>query len=93
MQFDGFIKIPADGIYEFQIDSTWDTTVVVGGQMIINDDGTADKKLRSGLAPLQAGLHRVSIRYNHRGGDPFFRTRFGIKGQGLRSLGGGDFVH
>lgn len=93
VQYDGFIKVPADGVYELQVDSTWGVTAVLGGQMIIDSQGTAERKLRSGVAPLKAGLQRISIRYDHRGGDPSFRIRFGQKGQGLRVLYGGEFVH
>ncbi|MEO8649557.1 MAG: family 20 glycosylhydrolase [Acidobacteriota bacterium] len=91
--FDGYFKAPEDGLYEFQVDSTWDTTVVLGGNMIIDDIGTAERKLRSTVVPLKAGSHRISIRYNHRGGDSNFRFRWGIKGQGLRQAYGGEFVH
>ena len=91
--FDGYFRVPTDGVYEFQVDSTWDTTVVLAGGMIIDDAGTKDRKVRSAIIPLRAGLHKISLRYNHRGGDAAFRFRYGIKGQGLRQAGGGEFVH
>ena len=91
--FDGYFKAPQDGIYEFQIDSTWDATLVLGGRMIIDDAGTKDRKVKTTILPLKAGWHKVLIRYNHRGGDAAFRVRWGIKGQGLRQFGGGEFVH
>ena len=95
VQFEGYLRIPADGVYELQVDSTWDTTVVLGGQKVIDDSGTKDRKERSAIVPLRAGLHKISLRYNHRGGDvlPHFRFRFGIKGQGLRQAYGAEFVH
>jgi hexosaminidase len=91
--FDGYISIPADGIYEFQIDSTWDLTFLFDDELIIDDVGTKDRKVRSTILPLRAGLHKVSIRYNHRGGDVGFRFRWGIKGQGLRGLETRDMFH
>jgi hexosaminidase len=91
--YDGYLRVAAEGVYEFQVDSTWDATVVIAGQMIIDDLGTKDRKVKSAVIPLRAGLHKVSIRYNHRGGDAAFRFRYGIKGQGLRQAGGGEFVH
>jgi len=89
--YDGYFRAPRDGIYEFQIDSTWDATLVLAGGMIIDDIGTKDRKVKSAIIPLKAGLHKISIRYNHRGGDAGFRFRSGLKGQGLSS--GGDFMH
>ena len=91
--FEGYFKAPRDGVYEFQVESTWDTTVVLGDKMIINDAGTAASKKRNALVPLKAGLHKISLRYNHRGGDVNFRFRWGIKGQGLNQAYGGEFVH
>ena len=91
--YEGYFRAPSDGVYEFQVDSTWDATVVLAGGMIIDDAGTKDRKVKSALVPLKAGLHRVSIRYNHRGGDAAFRFRWGIKGQGLSQAYGGEFVY
>jgi hexosaminidase len=92
--YDGYLKVPADGVYEFQIESTWDATVVLGvNQVIIDDTGTAESKKRNALVPLKAGLHKISLRYNHRGGPANFRFRWGIKGQGLNQAYGGEFVH
>lgn len=87
VSFDGYIYVAVDEIYEFQVDSTWDTTIVLGGnRMIIDDAGTKDRKVRTAIVPLRAGLHKISFRYNHRGGDAAFRVRWGIKGQGLRGI-------
>ncbi|MEJ7623546.1 MAG: family 20 glycosylhydrolase [Pyrinomonadaceae bacterium] len=93
VSFDGYLNAPTDGIYEFQVDSTWDATVVVDGKMIIDDTGTKDRKVKSKVVPLKSGWHKISLRYNHRGGDAAFRVRYGIKGQGLRQIGGGELVH
>jgi len=80
-------------VYEFQVDSTWDTTIVLGNRALIDGSGDATRKLRSAIIPLKAGWHMVSFRYNHRGGVAAFRVRYGIKGQGLRQIGGGELVH
>jgi hexosaminidase len=89
--FDGYFIVKSDGLYEIQVDSTWDATVVLAGEMIIDDAGTKDRKVKSAIIPLKAGAHKISIRYNHRRGDAGFRFRAGLKGQGL--IQGGDFVH
>lgn len=91
--FEGYFRVPEDGVYELQVDSTWDATVVIGDGKIIDDTGTRDRKIRSAIVPLKAGLHKMSIRYNHRGGDSSFRFRWGIKGRGLTQAWGGEFVH
>jgi hexosaminidase len=93
VSYDGYISAPTDGIYEFQVDSTWDATVVLNRRLVVDSSGTKDRTVKSGLVPLQAGWHKVSLRYSHRGGDAAFRVRYGIKGQGLRQIGGGEMVH
>lgn len=93
VQFDGYFRAPQDGVYEFQIDSTWDARFVVGDGILIDEAGTAESKKRNVIVPLKAGLHKMSLRYNHRGGESNFRFRWGIKGQGLRQAYGGEFVH
>lgn len=93
VSFDGYMKAPADGIYELQVDATWDVTVLLDNERLIDDAGTKDRKLRSAIVPLKAGYHKVSLRYNHRGGDAMFRVLWGLKGQGLGRAYGGEFVH
>ncbi|MGD9631193.1 MAG: family 20 glycosylhydrolase [Pyrinomonadaceae bacterium] len=93
LEFSGYIKIPADGIYEFQTDSTWHPAVEIGGRKVIEAWGTADRKVNSAIVPLKAGLHKITLWYTNHSGNPFFRFRWGIKGQGLRQAGGGEFVH
>ncbi len=90
--FDGYINLPAS-IYEFQVDATWDVTVLLDGQRIIDDAGTKDRKLRSAVVPLTAGYHKISLRYNHRGGDPNFRVLWGSRGKVLGRANGSEFVH
>jgi len=91
--FEGYINIRADGIYNFQIDSTWDRSLSIDGQMLIDEAGTKDRAIKNAVVPLKAGWHKIAIHYDHREGNMFFRVRYGLKGQGLSRLGGGDFVH
>ena len=60
---------------------------------LIDEDGTAANVKRNAMLPLKAGLHPISLRYNHRGGESNFRFRWGLKGQGLRQAYGAEFVH
>ncbi|MBL8181710.1 MAG: family 20 glycosylhydrolase [Blastocatellia bacterium] len=91
--FEGYINIRADGIYNFQVDSTWDRSLSIDGQMLIDEAGTKDRAIKSAVVPLKAGWHKIAIHYDHREGDMFFRVRYGLKGQGLSRLGGGELVH
>ena len=91
--FEGFLNVPVDGVYEFQIDSTWSRSLTIDGQTLIDEAGTKDRTVKSDVIPLKAGWHKLAIHYDHGDGDMFFRVRYGIKGQGLRQIGGGELVH
>lgn len=91
--FEGHINITADGVYDFQVDSTWDRQLTIDGVKLIDEAGTKDRAIRSAVIPLKAGWHKFTVHYDHREGDMFFRVRYGLKGQGLRQIGGGELVH
>jgi len=93
VSFDGYVKAEKDEVYEFWVDATWDVGLAIDGKQIIEAAGTKDRKIRSAVVALKAGWHQISLRYNHRGGDAHFRVRYGIKGQGLRQIYGGELVH
>lgn len=93
IEYSGYIKIAADGVYEFQADATWHPSVEIGGKKVIETWGTAERKASSAIVPLKAGLHKITLWYTNHSGTPFFRLRYGIKGQGLRQAFGGEFVH
>jgi hexosaminidase len=92
--YDGYINVDADGIYEFQIDSTWDSAVLVNGEKLIDFSGTKDRSVQSAIVPLKAGFHKIGLRYtSHGGGEARFRVRLGIKGQGLEGIDAEDLAH
>jgi len=91
--FEGYINIASDEVYEFQIDSTWNRSLTIDGVKLIDEAGTKDRAIKSAVIPLKAGWHKIAVHYDHVEGDMFFRLRYGIKGQGLRQIGGGELVH
>ena len=91
--FDGYINVAADGIYEFQVESTWDTALMIDGEKLFEASGTKNRAIRAEVVPLRAGLHKIAMRYNNHGGDPLYRIRWGVKGQSLRPINGNELVH
>jgi hexosaminidase len=91
--FEGYLNITADGVYDFQVDSTWDRQLTIDDVKLIDESGTRDRAIKSAVIPLKAGWHKIAVHYDHREGDMFFRVRYGMKGQGLRQIGGGELVH
>lgn len=91
--FEGYINIAKDEVYDFQIDSTWNRSLSIDGQILIDEAGSKDRAIKSAVIPLKAGWHKIAVHYDHREGDMFFRVRYGIKGQGLTQIYGGELVH
>ena len=91
--FDGYLKVPADGVYEFQLEGNWIGTVTVDGDVLSVDKRSKDRETNAMVLPLKSGFHHISVRYQSGGDSPVFRIRWGIKGQMLRDVGGGDLAH
>lgn len=91
--FSGFFLAPADGVYEFQIESAGVASLSLGGERI-TIDGKGTRTLRSMIVPLKKGLHPIDLSYSRFiGPNDRLRLRWGIKGQGLRQAYGGEFRH
>jgi len=91
--FDGYIKVPEDGVYQFQLEANWDGSVRVDDDIVAIQKRSKDRETNSMAVPLKAGFHKVSFGYHSGGDTPLFRVRWGIKGQGLRAIGGGELFH
>lgn len=73
--FEGYLNMPVDGVYEFQIDSTWSRSLSIDGQQLIDEAGMKDRAVTSAIVPLRAGWHKINVHYDHGEGDMFFRLR------------------
>lgn len=91
--FDGFLEIPADGLYEFEMDSDDGAAFIIGEEAIIDLDGLHGKMTASGIVPLKKGFHKVRLKYFQAGGDATLSLRFGLKGQILRRIGGNELFY
>lgn len=63
IRFTGFIRVPADGIYEFSLVSDDGSNLVIANTMVVDNDGYhgADEKI--GMIALTRGLHPFILRY------------------------------
>jgi hexosaminidase len=89
--FEGYISIPEDGIYEFQVEADDRTTLEIGDENIIDANSANEQVLKKyGMAPLQKGFHRIRLKYIQRGGAAILNLRWGMKGTGLRRIYGSE---
>ena len=68
MIMQGFVNVPADGIYTFYTSSDDGSSLVIGNQIVVNNDGPHGAQERMGVIALKAGYHPILIRYFEAGG-------------------------
>jgi alpha-L-fucosidase len=67
--FDGWIRVPADGLYSFFVSSDDGVRLAVNGAEVVLDDGVHGMREKPGQIALRAGWARVNLRYfQHLGG-------------------------
>ena len=68
VKYDGYIKIPEDGLYTFYSTSDDGSAILIDGRVIVNNDGRHAPIERSGFVQLTAGYHRFEVMYFQLGG-------------------------
>ncbi len=61
MQYDGFIRIPKQGMYSFYLNSDDGSKLFIGDRLIVNNDKCHGATEVKGKAALKAGLHPLKI--------------------------------
>jgi len=68
LMMQGFINVPADGIYTFYTTSDDGSSLSIGGELVVNNDGPHGAEERMGEIALKAGYHPFQLRYFEGGG-------------------------
>ena len=63
IQFEGKIKIPKDGSYEFILASDDGSLLFIDGKKIVDNDGLHGKVRKTGKVELKAGMHAIRVGY------------------------------
>ena len=66
--YNGFIKIPADGVYTFGVNSNDGSTLYIADQMVVNNDGSHSAHEEEGEIALKEGMHKIQLSYFQVGG-------------------------
>jgi hypothetical protein len=68
VKYDGYIKVPNDGLYTLYTNSDDGSAIVVDGRLIVNNDGRHAPIERSGIVQLTAGYHKFELMFFQAGG-------------------------
>jgi autotransporter-associated beta strand protein len=61
--YNGYINVPASGLYAFTLNSCDGSRIYVDGQLVVSFDGKHSPVDASGWAGLQAGYHTLNVQY------------------------------
>jgi hypothetical protein len=81
LQFQGFVKLPADGLYAFFTKSDDGSQLRIGDRLIVDNDGLHPAREAAGLIRMKAGTYPIDLRYFEGQGAEFLQVL--IEGPGL----------
>ncbi len=81
LQFDGFLKIPRDGIYTFGLGSDDGSLLYLGGAVILDNDGLHGYGVKKTSVRLRAGVYPFRVKFFQAGGAQ--RLAVTLQGPGL----------
>lgn len=63
VRWQGLLRVPADGVYEFALESDDGSVLRIGGNTVIDHDGPHGARTATGAVALAAGHHRFELLY------------------------------
>ncbi len=66
--YSGYFRAPATGVYLFSLRSDDGSCLMVGDQLVVDNDGVHGARERSGAVALEEGFHRIRLEYFQRRG-------------------------
>lgn len=76
LRFQGFIKIPNDGLFTFYTSSDDGSRLRIGDEVVVDNDGLHGVMRIGGLARLRAGLHPITVTFFEAGGGEELEVSF-----------------
>jgi alpha-L-arabinofuranosidase len=68
LKYDGYIKIPNDGLYTLYTISDDGSAILIDGKLVVNNDGQHAMEENSGNVVLNAGFHKIELIFFQGGG-------------------------
>ncbi len=81
IKYDGYIKLPKDGLYTFYINSDDGSSLYIDDQLLVSDDGRHAPTEKSGTIVLKAGFHKLKVLFFQAGGGMTMEAS--VEGPGL----------
>lgn len=75
LKYNGYIKIPSDGIYTFFTNSDDGSGLYINDEMVVDNDGTHGMEIKKGEVALRAGFHKLGVSFFENTGGEGFNVR------------------
>ena len=69
LRFEGYIDVPADGVYTFFVASDDGSRLLIGRDLVVDNDGLHVMREASGAIGLRAGYHPITVIFFNATGD------------------------
>jgi alpha-L-fucosidase len=80
-EYNGYIKIPTDGVYMFYTSSDDGSRLYIGGELVVDNDGLHGMLEKSGVIALAKGFHPIRVTFFEKTGSDDLKVSY--KGPGL----------
>lgn len=91
--FDGYLKVPADGFYNFAEESDDGSVLWIDGEEVVNNDGNHASQVATGYVPLRQGFHKLVLKYFQGEGGAALGLSWALSGQVLKTLDANALYH
>ncbi len=75
LKIEGLIKVPNTGVYTFTLISDDGSQLYIGNELVVDADGLHGPEPFSGQVALEAGFHKITIKYFEAGGGKTLEMR------------------
>jgi len=91
--YEGFIKIPADGMYIFYLSSDDGSKLLIDKETVINNDGLHGDDEAAGKIALKKGYHSIKLLYFNATGGAGLQLLYGLEGSEKKKIPSALFYH
>jgi len=91
--FDGYLRVDADGFYEFAVESDDGSVLQIDDEVVADNDGNHASRIVTGHIPLRQGFHKLKLKYYQSEGGASLRIIWASSGGELKPLEGSALYH
>ena len=93
LRYRGYVSVPRDGVYTFFVRSDDGSRLLIGDQLVVDNDGLHSTLERSGVIALAAGVHPIAVEFFQRTGDVALEVSYAGPGIDRQPIPDGALQH